>query len=128
MLLNNINVMNSFGAKTNTPDGRVERIVTVNLDNGLHCRPAASVIKLTQLTPGVDVFMSPITNPAVKNNVSGSILSLLMLAAGKGHKIVVNVPKNYPPRVYKALIKGLQAKTDADMVALVDKCCANFKK
>ena len=105
---------NAFGAKINLGDGRVERKVIVRNDKGLHCRPAACIVKITGKSPDEDVYVSYASAPEEKNTITNSIVGLLMLPSPKGTELLVNVPQNYPPKAYKALIKCFEARNDEE--------------
>ena len=112
---------NAFGAKKNLADGRVERIVRVRNDKGLHCRPAAYIVRITGEAPDKDVFVGYASSPEEKNPITNSILGLLMLSAPKGTELVLNVPKDYPQKAYKALVKCFEARDDEDAARISER-------
>jgi phosphocarrier protein HPr len=73
-------------SETNPSTGMAERTLTVQNKTGIHARPAAMIVRITNR------FKSDVFFEKGEEQVNGkSIMGLMMLAAGRGSKIKVSV-------------------------------------
>ena len=73
-------------SETNPSGATTERTLTVQNKKGIHARPAAMIVRVTNR------FKSEIFFEKDEEQVNGkSIMGLMMLAAGRGSKIKVSV-------------------------------------
>ena len=71
-------------SETNPPANAAEKILTVQNKMGIHARPAAMIVRITNR------FKSEVYFEKDEEQVNGkSIMGLMMLAAGRGSKIKV---------------------------------------
>jgi len=95
-------------AKADSSTGEaIERVLTVQNKMGIHARPAAMIVRLTTKFPGEVFFEKD------DEEVNGkSIMGLMMLAAGRGSAIRVNVKGAGAARLVKDLEELFARKFD----------------
>ena len=92
-------------------DDVFEREITVDNSMGLHARPAAQLVRIAS---GFDASMS-VEKLGGEDEESGeadcrSVLSLLMLAAGKGTRLLLRVSGPQAEEAFHAAIEFFESK------------------
>jgi len=72
-----------------TVGGNSKVVVTVGNRMGLHARPASRLVKMLSDFPGATVTLTREDNPGSHADCR-SILSLIVLAAGQGTRLILN--------------------------------------
>ena len=94
-------------SETNPSSTTTERILTVQNKMGIHARPAAMIVRVTNR------FKSEIFFEKDEEQVNGkSIMGLMMLAAGRGSKIKVSVQGDDADQLLKDLEELFERRFD----------------
>ena len=94
-------------SETNPSSTTTERILTVQNKMGIHARPAAMIVRVTNR------FKSEIFFEKDEEQVNGkSIMGLMLLAAGRGSKIKVSVQGDDADQLLKDLEELFERRFD----------------
>ncbi|MEZ5276597.1 MAG: HPr family phosphocarrier protein [Opitutaceae bacterium] len=94
-------------SETNPPSNAAEKTLTVQNKMGIHARPAAMIVRITNR------FKSEVYFEKDEEQVNGkSIMGLMMLAAGRGSKIRVTATGEDAGDLLKDLEELFERKFD----------------
>jgi phosphotransferase system HPr (HPr) family protein len=89
-------------------DDVFEREITVDNTMGLHARPAAQLVRIAS---GFDALMSVEKLGEAREEADcRSVLSLLMLAAGKGTRLLLRVSGPQAEEAFRAAVEFFESK------------------
>lgn len=111
----NRNSMSFAGEFFINQDGMLERDIVVNNEHGIHCRPATSIMQYMKKNNPADVDIFVLTpESGEKVAVNNSILALLMLALGKGHKAKIIAPRDLTEDAFNKIADSFELYHDSD--------------